>query len=229
MAEDTGNGAGGAGEGGSGGTEGSATVESLSASFKALQAENETLKTNLKAATAEAVTRKAKIKEMEAAQESARKKKADGSNNVDEVKAQYENIFKGLKETNAKLTNDIREIKVFGNVRSIANKLNVINPDDVVTLIRGKITFDENGETVIDGGRINKATAKPYSLDEFTTEFLSERQHLIRSSGNTGAGSTGGSGGGSATQFTPEQIDNMSSAEYEKNRDAILKSVASGK
>jgi hypothetical protein len=190
------------------------------ANFDALTNEIATLKESVKTVTTESITRKGKNKKLEGELEALRKAKADGTTDADDKGKQYQTMFDGFKSEIADLTGKLRDRDVFGKISSIAHKHGAINPDDVVTLMKGNITFDDKGDTVIMGGKVNGTTGKPYSLDEFTTEFLAGRQHLIKASGNSGAGSTNsaGSAGGNGKTYTPEQIGKMTQDQYEQAR-----------
>jgi hypothetical protein len=201
MAEDTGNGVDNAGDNAAGGSEGSITLESVQAQLKEA---NDVIsgfgatKDAMKGVKADMMKYKNEAKVLREAQEAQQKENADNTTDIDKLKTDYQGIFDGKDARINELTSTIRDLTVYGRVKSLASKAGAINPDEVVTLMRGDISFDDKGEPVIMGGKVNEKTGKPYSLDDFTTEFLGSRQHLVKSSGNSGAGSTSsGAGGGS--------------------------------
>lgn len=184
--------------------------------YDKVMSDNADLVEREKHAVSQAVVRKGKIREQDSELEALRKDKADKTTDTGEKDKQYQDIFDKLKNEKDAMQSELREIKVFGLVRAEANKLNVINADDVVSLIKGLITFDDKGATIIKGGTPNAATAKPYTLAELTAEFLHDRQYLIKSSGNRGAGSADSTGGstGAGRAYTPAEIKAMSSEQY---------------
>lgn len=198
MGEGTGNGAGGAGEGGGGGKE--VTLESVQAELKTANEKIATMagtEDTIKGLKADMMTYKNKAKELEGERDAQRKKKADGETDIDKLKSGFQEIFDANAATISGLNGKLRDVEVYGNIRSIATKHGASYPDDVVTLLKSRITFDDKGDTVIDGGKLNEKTGKAFTLDELTTTFLAGRTDLVKSSGNQGAGSSGGSGGAS--------------------------------
>ena len=146
-------------------------------------------------------------------------------------------VIKQMQTNNEALANQVKALiaankkaNVDNKIIAKANELEAVNSEQVLTLISSKIAYNEVGEPFVsmDGKTpLIDANNKPYSIEGFTEKFLSENIHLKRSSGNNGAGSTGGRSNFTNNKFTPEDIKGMSLPEYEKNKGTILKQMSS--
>lgn len=97
-----------------------------------------------------------------------------------------------------------------------AVKAGAVNPDQVLALI------DQKSLTVGDDGTVTGAT-------EAVAAFLAANPHMVAAAGPVVKAVDGAGATGSTTTFTQAQVEDMSDAEYEKNRDAILASMATWK
>lgn len=102
-----------------------------------------------------------------------------GSEEVEKLKTEVERL-KQEKKTSALL-------------RAVARH-NVVDAEEVADLLRERVRIEEDGMLSVlgDGGsvRINNS-GMPMSVDEFVSGWLGDRPHHLRTSGATGAGSSG--------------------------------------
>lgn len=151
-------------------------------------------------------------------------------NVIKEVSGEWEEKYNNLKNTLKNRNEAVIKNSIMSAVKG-QWKEDWVKPFDggdplVVDKYKSKFTVDDKGRAVLkdesnDGikykGDGTPMTAEDYLLNEkvFGELFTDKRQR-----------STGTSAGGGQARFTPEEISKMSDAEYEKNRDAILKSAS---
>jgi len=95
----------------------------------------------------------------------------------------------------------------------------VINPEDVVSLLKHKISIDDDGKLFVqgDGGPMVNKNLDPMTVSDFVAEWLSTRpQYLRGSSGGAGSNSSVGSNGVTVDYNNPDTIKNMSDADFKK-------------
>lgn len=80
---------------------------------------------------------------------------------------------------------------------------NVVDAEEVADLVRGRVRLDEDGSVKVLGesGAVRVNTSGQHmSVDEFVSDWLSERPHHLRANGGAGAGSQGARFGAAATR-----------------------------
>ncbi|MBI5885374.1 MAG: hypothetical protein HZB85_02185 [Deltaproteobacteria bacterium] len=104
-------------------------------------------------------------------------KSSAGSEEVERLKGEVERL-KEDRKTNA--------------VLRAVSRHNVVAPDEVADLLRGRVRVEEDGgiSVVNDaGGVIINNSGAPMSVEEYVGLWLSERPHHLRAGGAPGAGS----------------------------------------
>lgn len=188
-----------------------------------------TINSKLSAANEESKGRRLENDQLKATIEANSRQKAGASQDLDEVRREYEGIFNNQKSEIATLTDQIRNNNVSGAISRAAVSAGAVKPSQVAQLINPFIGFDDNNVPYIkqNGSNqpaIDKDTGMPMTIETFTKRFLMENKHLLSSSGNAGAGSAKGQGAAAGgAVHTPEHIGNMTLDEYKKNRDIIHK------
>jgi len=222
---------------GSNGEDTPQTVEELQESLKAERyerAESEkALRISLSKANEESKSRRLKIDELTKSIEASTISKAEGSSDLDVIRTELTGIISSKEQEINRLTSKLREGEVLRSINSVAQSLGAIYPEDVVSLIKPHIGYDDKGNSYI----INKETSQPLldgsgnkvSIADYTKSMLLERPNYIKGSGNKGSGSHKGDNSKIRDTFDVETIKGMSAAEYAKHRSAILKQAASGR
>lgn len=181
-----------------------------------------------KTATVELVKKKdhwkALAEKLKEENEALAREAASKSTDPEEQARMWEEMFEKQKTEITTLKQQARKKDVGDKVITAAAKMNAINPELVLRIVDHDIIFDEANRAVINDGKgeplINKETMKPYTINEHVTQVLRENPNLVRSSGQTGAGSTA-TKTGTSQQFTREAIRKMSPEDYQKNKAAI--------
>lgn len=169
------------------------------------------VRTAAEAKAAETVaTAEAKFKELSVAKEKEfadLKAKAEsggkGNEDLTALKAEVER----LKAKDARNVELARKAQLL----AAASELNAISADQVAMLVTPHVKGDET-LTILNAegqARVN-SEGKPMTVKEFMTEFLAGNPHLVKASGNQGAGSQGNKGNESSSQKTIKR------AEFEK-------------
>lgn len=153
------------------------------------------VRTAAEAKAAETVaTAEAKFKELSVAKE---KELAD-------LKAKAESGSKGNEDLTALKAEverlkakDIKNVELArkSQLLAAASELNAISADQVAMLVTPHVKGDETLTVLNAEGqpRVN-SEGKPMTVKEFMTEFLAGNPHLVKASGNQGAGSQGNKG-----------------------------------
>jgi hypothetical protein len=116
------------------------------------------------------------------------------SEDVDGLRREIE----GLKEEKKRLA-----------LLKAVSRYNVVDGEEIVKLLEDRVRMDDEGNIVVvnssGSARINDA-GYPVGMDEFLSNWLSERPHHLRSTSAPGAGSTG-AGFGHSTVGRPSLAD----------------------
>ena len=159
-------------------------------------------------ATETVATAEAKFKELSAAKE---KELADlkaesgskGNEDLTALKAEVERLK----------TKDARNVELARKAQLLAaaSELNAISADQVAMLVAPHVKGDETLTILNAEGQVRvNAEGKAMTVKEFMTEFLIGNPHLVKASGNQGAGSQGNKGNEQNSQKT------MKRPEFEK-------------
>lgn len=110
-----------------------------------------------------------------------------------------------------------RETAINGTLIGIAAKMNAVSPEQAAYLIRQHLKTDDNGNLLVvnaEGTPRLNADNKPMTENELFKEFLDGNPHLVKASGNSGAGSTGGTAfnAGAAKTMKRDAYDKMGPA-----------------
>jgi len=91
--------------------------------------------------------------------------------------------IEGLKEEKKKLA-----------LLKAVSKYNVVDGEEIVKLLEDRVRMDDEGHAIVvnssGSAKINDA-GYPVGMDDFLSQWLSDRPHHLRSAGNSGAGSHG--------------------------------------
>ena len=127
-----------------------------------------------------------------------------------------------------KLKSEIKKEKIDNSVLSVASKLNAINPQQVVDLIKGGIKLsDDNRIEILDNNNNIRYNSKGelLTIEERVKEFLDANPHFSKGS-KSGTGSQSSIEGKTVKPFNIQDI-NLSTpegrkayAEYRKKRDS---------
>jgi hypothetical protein len=170
--------------------------------------------------SAELNTLKAELEKMKHGQ-------AQNAPDLEKTKAMYEGLLETSKTEQAKLKDELDQLRVFGKVKNVAVKNNAINPELVEMLVRKHLIKDEKGNYVIKDNTMNPKTRKMVTLEELTVKILEENPYLKKPSGIKGADSSASTAAaGSNKVFSQKEIADMTIEEYKKNQPAILKQLA---
>ena len=142
----------------------------------------------------EVATAEAKFKEVSVAKD---KELAD-------LKAKAESGSKGNEDLTA-LKAEVERLKVKdaknvelarkAQLLAAASELNAISADQVAMLVTPHVKGDETLTVMNAEGQVRvNSEGKPMTVKEFMTEFLAGNPHLVKASGNQGAGSQGNKG-----------------------------------
>ncbi len=116
------------------------------------------------------------------------------SEDVDGLRREIE----GLKEEKKRLA-----------LLKAVSRYNVVDGEEIVKLLEDRVRMDDEGNIVVvnssGSAKINDA-GYPVGMDEFLSNWLSERPHHLRSTSAPGAGSTG-AGFGHSTMGRPSLAD----------------------
>lgn len=82
----------------------------------------------------------------------------------------------------------LKEHKLSAGILGVVAKYNVVDADEVATLLRPNLRMDENGSII--AGNSSDGNRK-VGLEEYVATWLSERPHHLRAPGSAGAGSSG--------------------------------------
>ena len=138
-------------------------------------------------------------------------KKSAGDN--EGLKQQIEELQKSNKAASEEYAAKIKDMQVSTAVK-LALQGKVHDPEDIIKLLdMEKIEVDENGALKTDINDI----VKPYRESKsylFVQDTKSEQQTTINGA------QPAGTGAGTAKNYTPEQIGNMSMSEYRAYREA---------
>jgi hypothetical protein len=113
---------------------------------------------------------------------------------------------KAIGELNAKYQTELsdwqgkfRSERINNTLLSLASRPEVVNPGQIVALVRSRVSLDENGNVVVldETGKSPAVNDKmqPLAPKDFMDGFLKENPHFLRGHPG-GAGSGGGAGGG---------------------------------
>jgi hypothetical protein len=127
-----------------------------------------------------------------------------------------------------RLKSEIKKEKIDNSVLSVASKLNAINPQQVVDLIKGGIKLsDDNRIEILDNNNNIRYNSKGelLTIEERVKEFLDANPHFSKGS-KSGTGSQSSIEGKTVKPFNIQDI-NLSTpegrkayAEYRKKRDS---------
>ncbi len=91
--------------------------------------------------------------------------------------------IEGLKEEKKKLA-----------LLKAVSKYNVVDGEEIVKLLEDRVRMDDEGHVIVvnssGSAKINDA-GYPVGMDDFLSQWLSDRPHHLRSAGGSGAGSHG--------------------------------------
>ena len=110
-------------------------------------------------------------------------------------KGEFEQILKTKSEEFGKkignLESELKDIKINKALLSAASKNRAINPDQVVELLKGKLSLNESGQVeILDNNGVARYNGKGEALttDELVQEFLTQNPHFVTAS-PSGSGS----------------------------------------
>lgn len=146
-------------------------------------------------------------------------------------KEDFNGVLKKQKEKSegeiSKLRSELEAIKIDGALIDAASKAKSVAPDHVAQLLRGSIKLDENGSVIVtdkEGKQRYTDSADPMTVSQLVEEFLSQNTYF-RSSGPSGAGSSGNTNNADPQSLDLAQLD-MNNPEH---REIYKKMKAQGK
>lgn len=156
--------------------------------------------------------------------EVANNKKPTSPEGVEEHQKVIETLQATIEEQNkvAEAKNESLRNKEKVNILfSAVGKQDVIDPQEVVSLLSSRMDTDDDGNVFVkgEGGspKLNQH-GEVQNVEEFVLEWLSERPHHLRGS-NGGAGSLGGHGGGGSVKYdltNPETWKNLPKEDFDR-------------
>ena len=130
-----------------------------------------------------------------------------------EKRGEFDKVIKEQAEKfNAKIgqyQTELTSIKVDGALLNAASKLKAINPEQVVTLLKGQLKLNDAGavDVVDTNGQVRyNEKGDPISVDDLTQEFLTANAHFV-SAGPSGAGTQGATGKITPVEFDVSKLD----------------------
>lgn len=91
----------------------------------------------------------------------------------------------------------LHQVQIDGALLSAASQQSAVNPEQVVSLVKGSTRLAEDGsvEVLDDSGTVRyNDKGEPYTVPELMTEFLTANPHFVKATPG-GAGSSGAAGG----------------------------------
>ena len=182
-----------------------------------------------------------KIKALEAKLKKPDSNKKDGSSDenksnegyiskeeLEKLLEQKDKEYSEKEKTLSEKLNSLSSQKKTAAIINAAAKLNAINPEVVAKLCADTVKIDESGNIFIaneNGNPIVGTDGKELTIDKHVESFLKENEYLVKPSGTQGAGSNTQGGGQSAgNNVSLDNLATMSTADYEKNADALYNS-----
>ena len=139
------------------------------------------------------------------------------------AKGEFEQILKQQAEKSQaqinSLMNQVKTIKVDGNLLDTASKLKAVNPGQVSQLLKDQVTMNEAGDVEIVDPKTGQVRYKDdgnhFSISDLVSEFLTTNPHFVAAT-PAGSGTTSKVGDvGSSEKFDVTKLD-MSKAEDRK-------------
>lgn len=131
--------------------------------------------------------------EWEKSQDANNQKALEDAKKYDEAKKGYETK---INELSTKLTDKDRAIQDRDITFSLNNEISKNNgyAEETIAMIKGRASIDANGNVVIKDKDANGVDVS-LSVADGVKKFLTERPHLVKAQGKSGAGSGAGNGG----------------------------------
>jgi hypothetical protein len=135
----------------------------------------------------------------------------------DEQKArgEFENILKNTVEKKdsviSQLKSELQAVKVDGQLLNIASTNRVVNPQQVVRLLKDQVRLAETGDVEVIDPRTGQLkyseSGDPYGINDLVSEFLRENPHFVAAA-PAGSGSRSNVNPGKSNQeVDPSKLD----------------------
>lgn len=99
--------------------------------------------------------------------------------------AYWESQISTYKDTNQRLLEELKTIKVDNEMLALASKAKAINPQQVVQLLKTQVVYKDDGKVEITDGKGNLLTNNKgdvMSMEDLVNGFLQSNQHFLQAS-----------------------------------------------
>jgi len=131
------------------------------------------------------------------------KKRGEFEQILQQQKQDFDNRLEGVKSK-------LHSVQVDGALLKAAGSRNAVNPEQVATLLRNRVTLTDEGEVHVlnDNGEVMYDTdsASPTSVESLVNSFLDASPHFLRA-GPSGSGSQGAVGETTTNDLDVSKLD----------------------
>jgi len=131
------------------------------------------------------------------------KKRGEFEQILQQQKQEFDSRLEGVKSK-------LHSVQVDGALLKAAGSRNAVNPEQVATLLRNRVTLTDDGDVHVlnDKGEVMYDTdsASPTSVESLVNSFLDASPHFLRA-GPSGSGSQGAVGETSTNELDISKLD----------------------